>query len=421
MQSTLAILALVLSFASGKQRQPAGSLNGASLTESYPFYHTSDSLAKEASDLVADCEGLQVTFESDGQISLPVARLPAQNGDGQLKVMMVFGEHARELIGPEAGLHFLQKLCSQRPAVRGNTSFVMVLNANPVGREEVEAGQYCVRTNEHQVDLNRNYGDHWKAERADDVEEGVGTKQGKAIEAFSSGTGPFSEPETQIIARLMKEVRPDVFLDVHSGTKGLFMPYDWTLQPIENEADRRGMETVLQEIKTQDCPDCMVGDGAETVGYLAPGSSADYAYSQGIAFSFIWEIYADAATVAEDIHDQQELLAAKAVSAGSSKFASSFAQLSRSNGFLSASTSGRSKNRYQDVDIPQWAATDVAALAPLENDALDHCFSMFNPQVKNVYDTTVERWSEAFLHLCSVVHRLKTVNLVTDGNAATSM
>merc|ERR1719393_747325 len=117
---------------------------------------------------------------------------------------MVFGEHARELISPEIGLHFLQKLCStEGAAIRKGSSFLMVLNANPQSRRAVEDGDYCLRTNENKVDLNRNYGLHWKAEKEDDEETGVGSKQGKPFESFSSGSGPFSEPETRVISRLL--------------------------------------------------------------------------------------------------------------------------------------------------------------------------------------------------------------------------
>merc|ERR1719335_1347497 len=123
--------------------------------------------------------------------------------------MMVFGEHARELISPEIGLHFLRQLCGPEGAeLRKSNSFLMVLNANPRSRRAVEAGDYCLRTNENGVDLNRNYGFHWKEEKEDDQETGVGTKQGKPFEAFSSGSGPFSEPETRIISRLLNQTKP---------------------------------------------------------------------------------------------------------------------------------------------------------------------------------------------------------------------
>lgn len=378
------------------------------LLEKYSFYHTSSALVDEASSLAASCSGLSLSSEADGSASVPVARLAALGADSDghrpLEVLMVFGEHARELISPETGLGFLRRLCSAEGSqLRQQTSFRMVLNANPQGRAMVEGGEYCTRTNENGVDLNRNYGFHWKAEHPDDDETGVGSKQGKPVEAFSSGSGPFSEPETRIVARLINETRPDIFLDVHSGTKGLFMPYDWTTDPIPNESDRQHMKAVLQAVNSKDCPECMVGDCAETVGYLAPGSSADYAYSQGVPFSFIWEIYADAADAREDAADQQAFLARK-------KKASLLDGSSLLQRFSRDHAQTRGTKRLQaadDGDLPSWAAGDEAALVPMELEAKNNCLSQFNPVTQADYDSTVLRWSQAFVTMCDEVRRLR--------------
>ena len=36
-----------------------------------------------------------------------------ENKDKKNKAFIVFGEHAREMISPETGLHMLKKLCSE--------------------------------------------------------------------------------------------------------------------------------------------------------------------------------------------------------------------------------------------------------------------------------------------------------------------
>lgn len=376
------------------------------LTDKYPFYHTSSALVDEATSLAASCSGLSLSDEADGAASVPVARLGALGSGGgdqsrELKVVMVFGEHARELISPETGLAWLRKLCGpEGPKLRQQTSFVMVLNANPQGRAMVEAGEYCTRTNENRVDLNRNYGFHWKAEHEDDDETGVGSKAGEPVEAFSSGSGAFSEPETRIVKRIIKEIKPDIFLDVHSGTKGLFMPYDWTMDPIPNESDRQHMKTVLQEVKSQDCPECMEGDCAETVGYLAPGSSADYAYSQGVSFSYIWEIYADAADAASDLADQKAFLAKKNV--GASLLQNSARARTRNAAAILAASAG------DDLALPSWAAGDETALAPLVLASKQNCLVQFNPLTKDEYDGTLSRWTKAFVTMCDTVRRVQS-------------
>lgn len=369
---------------------------GHSLTDAFPFYHTSAALVSEASVLAASgaCKGLSVFYETEGDVSVPVAELPASNSSAQ-RVLMVFGEHARELISSETGLHFIQELCGSEGAdLRKTNHFVMVLNANPSGRQSVESGEYCARTNANGVDLNRNYGFHWEAEHADDDETGVGTKKGQPVEAFSSGTGPFSEPETRIVQRLINKTQPDIFLDVHSGTKGLFMPYDWTTDPIPNKEDRQRMQTVLDTVNTNDCPECMVGDCAETVGYLAPGSSADYAYSQGIKFSYIWEIYADAEDASQDLKDQQTFLARKRSGLSFWQARSSVKQPASSN--------------VMDAGMPEWAKQEAAVWAPMEEETKQRCLKQFNPTTKEEYEDTVARWTHAFHTLCNSVQSLRS-------------
>jgi uncharacterized protein YukE len=400
---------LLLAESSGIAAREAQPLEANSLAKVYPFYHTSDTLVTEATTLVSGCDGLTVSMESDGGISLPVARLSAlgktSDGAPPLRVMMVFGEHARELISPEAGLQFLRKLCSSEGAeTRHNTSFVMALNANPKGRQQVEAGSYCVRTNENEVDLNRNYGDHWQAEKESDDEVGVGAKRGQQFESFSSGSAAFSEPETRIIASILQKDQPDVFLDVHSGTRGLFMPYDWTTDPIPNEDDRNHMNAVLQEINERDCPECTVGGGAETVGYLAPGASADYAYAHGVKFSYIWEIYSDSETSQRDLQAHRLFLANKQQQN----------QKTPGTSFLARS----SRAIRQPAALPSWASDVAGDLATMEKGSLDKCFQQFNPVTEDDYQSTVERWSNAFMHLCTAVQRLRSTTADSSDSAA---
>ena len=77
------------------------------------------------------------------------------------KAAFVFGEHARELVSPESGLRFLDTLCRSNTndikKIRKNFEIRMVLNANPNSRKKVENGEYCLRTNQNKVDLNRNW------------------------------------------------------------------------------------------------------------------------------------------------------------------------------------------------------------------------------------------------------------------------
>lgn len=57
------------------------------------------------------------------------------------KAFIIFGEHARELISPETGLHFVKKLCSDDESVKSivdNYEMKMIVNMNPISRSKVE-------------------------------------------------------------------------------------------------------------------------------------------------------------------------------------------------------------------------------------------------------------------------------------------
>ena len=76
------------------------------------------------------------------------------------KVFLLSGEHARELIGAETNLRFLEKLCGGADAEAGvslagvksrvsaadvlkDAEFKVVLNGNPLSRIKVEGDDYC--------------------------------------------------------------------------------------------------------------------------------------------------------------------------------------------------------------------------------------------------------------------------------------
>jgi hypothetical protein len=131
----------------------------------------------------------------------------------------------------------------------------MILNVNPVSREKVELGSYCLRENENGVDLNRNYKAHWN-ETHDD-----------RLHHVAAGPFAFSERETQIVSQELKKFNPDVFISVHSGTLGLYSSYGWSedlgmlymcilIEAPENEDN---YIEVLDDIQKNYCPQCKVG------------------------------------------------------------------------------------------------------------------------------------------------------------------
>merc|ERR1719401_1161870 len=108
---------------------------------------------------------MELNVESDAGVDLDVVTVRKSGAQARNKVFIVFGEHSRELIGPESGIRLLEKLCdsanSKASSVLDTSEFQMVLNSNPRSRLKVEDGDFCLRENPSGVDLNRNWDDEW--------------------------------------------------------------------------------------------------------------------------------------------------------------------------------------------------------------------------------------------------------------------
>jgi len=191
----------------------------------HPYFHSTDQIHDELVNLATRCPGMTLETKSAGTKdadtpSIDVITIKAPGTTPVNKNFLLFGEHARELISPESGLHFIKSLCGEtglkeRAAkILQDSEFQIVVNGNPESRKHVETGDFCLRVNPNGVDLNRNWDEEWQPTT---VMDSVDT---------NPGPSPFSEPETQIFKELVSNYRPTNFLTVHSGTKGgrLLMP-----------------------------------------------------------------------------------------------------------------------------------------------------------------------------------------------------
>jgi hypothetical protein len=180
----------------------------------------------------------------------------------KLRVLLTFGEHAREHITVESFLHLLHSLLEGVAASREDcavlgsdieldlspgappeaaqrsdgarlaasagyrarfASFVLdhaevhLLGCtNPDGKMYLERTKdYCWRNTGRNVDLNRN---------ADWQFGGPGSSTNPRAEEYH-GAAPFSETETRFVRDLVREYRYDAFVSVHSGEQQLFVPF----------------------------------------------------------------------------------------------------------------------------------------------------------------------------------------------------
>lgn len=232
------------------------------------FYHTTQEVLQEVKNM--KCSNLQVLEEN----SIHAIKLGPDTG---CKGFFIFGEHPRELISVELALYLIETLCDDDSL---QVQLIIILNANPAARERVENGEFCLRTNNNGVDLNRNWGAYWEKTSC------TGPKQ------TCSGPEAYSEAETKKMQELFEDFQPWLFISVHSGVSTLMYPYAYTFDQIEDET-RNELESVLKKVKSDAGLSGEVGQVSLLLDYLSSGNCLDYAFSRKVTYAFAFEIYAE--------------------------------------------------------------------------------------------------------------------------------
>lgn len=365
----------------------AGAWSGR-LKAAFPWYHTSEEIHAEAHRLVGKCGDKASTRTiTKGGVSIDVVTVKKHDAKPTNKVFILFGEHSRELISPESGIQLLKVLCGEASGDKDSTTgaqaledseFQLVLNGNPRSRKKVEDGDYCLRENPAGVDLNRNWDERWKASKEKYSEQNPGPR-------------PFSEPETQIFKDLVMEYQPTTFLTVHSGTRGMYMPWAYDTKHLASR-NQPSMMRILKKLDSKHCK-CPFGAAGKEVGYACPGTCLDWVYDQLKApYSFAFEIYTSPMMDNELRSRWDE----KVHSGGAS--------------LLEA---GHHLGHPHFLDLFQDHASDFVQVSEQqgeeedgtrsENSAALDCFAMFNPDTKERYEATVQNWAVAYLEMSNLV------------------
>mmetsp|Transcript_8775 Transcript_8775/g.23494 ORF Transcript_8775/g.23494 Transcript_8775/m.23494 type:complete len:431 (+) Transcript_8775:76-1368(+) len=355
------------------------------LISQYPWYHTSEDLRSEAMRLAASCGGaVSVQTVNQSGVSVDVVKVRKPGTQPVNRVFMLFGEHSRELISPESGLHLLRVLCGDaRPregapsadAVLRDSEFEMVLNGNPGSRPKVEGGDYCLRTNPRGIDLNRN----WDEKFLREPDPTGNVERGQTY----GGPEAFSEPETQIFRRLVTEYEPTAFVSVHSGTRGMYMPWAFDTEHLA-ERNQPQMLELLRTLDKTYCQ-CPFGAAGKEVGYSCAGTSLDWVYDKlQTPYAFAWEIYTSPA------------YARSLTTRWNAKAAAGAALLEK----------GHHLGHPRFVDLFQTHASDFVQVKhaldhqhALDKMSTDECFETFNPDTKELYDSTVANWAAAYMEM----------------------
>jgi len=294
---------------------------------------------------------------------------------------LLFGEHSRELISPESGLHFLRILCGDLPPPKGapdlasvlrNAEFAIVLNGNPQSRRKVEQGDWCLRSNPNGVDLNRNWDIAW-------------SKGGDKGSQTYGGPTPFSEPETRILKKLVTEFAPETFLCVHSGTLGMYMPWAYDSQHLA-QRNQQDMMSLLKEIDNVHCH-CPYGAAGKEVGYDCPGTSVDWVFSNtNASYAFAWEIY---------VGDGEALLRER----WEKKLEEGGQALLEAGAHLAHEHFHDVFHQHHSDFVHHKKQKRGTALLEIDSAQSDWCLAHFNPTSQTKYETEVENWSVAYLKM----------------------
>ena len=256
------------------------------------IYHTSlEILTKLDSLSSGSCQGIlkkqSSKLENNELIYYIVDKQPTKP---KQSVYILFGEHSRELISPELGLYMIETLCGINPIYDQETvnkileqnKFLIVPIVNVPGKIAVENGNFCKRTNENGVDLNRNWNSHFKPSSVDDPDQ-------------YSGDHAFSEWQTRVLNQLLIQFKAKIFISVHSGALGMYSPPAYKFLNMKNLDQKfekiKNLIKVLDVLNDKYC-NCKAGPAANELVYLCPGNCLDYAYEKELVhYSFAFEIF----------------------------------------------------------------------------------------------------------------------------------
>ena len=363
------------------------------MSELAPFYHSTEDIRGELSRLSTSCPGM--TLQSMGDDPARAIDVVTIKGSGSTPVnknFLLFGEHSRELISPESGLHFVKALCGENEGLKEraqqllqDNEYQIVVNGNPGSRSKVEQGSYCLRVSPGGVDLNRNWDEEWQP--------------GAVLDSVDTNPGPkpFSEPETVIFKELVSSYRPTTFLTIHSGTKGMYMPWAYDMEHLASRNEPQMME-ILKKLDKDHC-ECPFGAAGREVGYSCPGTCLDWIYDKlQTQYAFAFEIYVGNGE--EELKERWEEKMRNGPGA--------FYQL---NSNLAHKSFKEIFEKHPSGFVQLKSQTESA----WERSEMD-CFSQFNPSDEEDYKRTIENWSRAYFDMSALV----TANLKSSAPGASN-
>ncbi|XP_069721491.1 carboxypeptidase B [Phaenicophaeus curvirostris] len=265
---------------------------------SYEKYNSWEKIAAWTAEIAAENPGLVSrsvigeTYEGRPMYLLKVGK----SSPNKKAIFMDCGFHAREWISPA----FCQWFVKEAVETYGkDTVMTTLLNSldfyvlpvfnidgyvytwttNRTWRKtrSKNPGSYCIGT-----DPNRNFNAGWC----------IAGASKNPCDATYCGSAPESEKETKALADFVREHVSTIkaYLTIHSYSQMLLFPYSYTyeLSPDYKELNALA-EAASKQLASLHNTKYTYGPGAKTI-YLAAGGSDDWAYDQGIKYSFTFEL-----------------------------------------------------------------------------------------------------------------------------------
>ncbi len=261
-------------------------LSGAKLTAEPldPAYHSPDEIYFEIIHLEEEypewvkVDSVGYSAEYERPIWMVKLSDNPQENEPEPAILLIGQVHAEEVIGVEITLEIMKLLLENlgdnnfRRRLEGIELYV-IPTANPEGLEVVHSDDVTFRKNRRDnigdgqfryderagwdtsgVDLNRNFGLHW--DRGDSL---LQRRDEQYAYNYFRGSGPFSEPETQILRDLALEHRFFASLSYHGSRSGnsselVIAPWYWehsTKDPPDRVAINALGSDIAERIPTQ--------------------------------------------------------------------------------------------------------------------------------------------------------------------------
>ncbi|XP_062856154.1 carboxypeptidase A1-like [Trichomycterus rosablanca] len=263
----------------------------------YTNYHTlseidsfMDMLVKENSSFVSKIK------IGESVEKRPLNVLKFSNGTNRPGIWIDCGIHAREWISPATGTYFAKRIVMDRNRVPTLKDILMKFDifleivVNPDGYEYTHTpkGRMWRKNRKHiqgskciGVDLNRN----WDANFG-----GAGSSNDPCNNIYR-GPSANSEPEVKAIVDFIKSHgKIKAFVSMHSFSQILLYPYGYTKKPCKDEKmlDKLAKEAIT-ELQEPYGTVYRYGSPFNLLGQ-ASGISMDWAYNQGIKYSYTFEL-----------------------------------------------------------------------------------------------------------------------------------